>query len=67
MSAICSEARAIEVDAMRLINNGAICAVNAREMRRQEKWRQHNMLKVTNRHNTMDLRKADKNDRQRND
>lgn len=52
---------------MRIINNGAICAVNSREMRRQEKWRQHNMLKVTNRHNTMVLRKADKNDRQRND
>lgn len=45
---------------MRIINNGAICAVNAREMRRQEKWRQHMEKKEHS-------RKADKNDRQRND
>ena len=25
---------------MRIINNGAICAVQAREMRRADKWRQ---------------------------
>ena len=30
---------AIEVDAMRLINNGAICAVKSKEQRRLERFR----------------------------
>ena len=45
---------------MRIINNGAICAVQAREMRRAEKWRQHMEKKEHS-------RKAARDDGQRND
>lgn len=31
---------------MRIVSNGAICAVNAREMRRAEKWRQKQKRQV---------------------
>ena len=46
---------------MRLISNGAICAVNAREKRRLEKFRAAQERKNT------ELRKDVQNDRQRND
>lgn len=42
----------------RILNKGAICQMNAKEMLRQEKWRQHNMLKVRNRQ----LAKENKNE-----
>lgn len=46
---------------MRIVSNGAICAVNAREQRRQEKWRQHNMLKMRNRQLAREKNNGDKN------
>jgi hypothetical protein len=33
---------------MKLISNGAICAVKSKEARRKEKWRQHNLLTARN-------------------